>query len=85
MTDHASVMVYSNAQISPAFCLCSTFVSCLVAIYWERAVLLTSLLLYYTKRRHSVGMFCSFHVWVLGQDVEFSCIGSRVLVFHLLL
>ena len=52
-----------------------------MAICWESAVLLDFSLCCFILCR----LVCSFPVWCLGQDVEFDCIGSWTLPFHLLI
>ena len=49
-----------------------------MAICWERAVLLAFRLCCSASCRPNC--FCPFHVWYLGQDMEFDCIGRFLLV-----
>ena len=53
-----------------------------MVICWERAVFLAFRLWCFTLCR--LNCLCSLPVWCLGQDVEFDCIGSWLLRFHLL-
>ena len=50
-------------------------------ISWERADFLAFSTYAVVCRLKSV---CFFPIWCLGQDVEFDCINSRSLHFHLL-
>ena len=46
-----------------------------MAIYWDKAVLLSFRLCCFSLCR--LNCLCSFPTFFLGQDVEFDCVGSR--------
>ena len=83
----ASVVVYSNCQCSSAFYLSLTYCSIYLRqpcshLLGKSCPLGISLMLFLFYCRFNCR--CRIHIWCLGQDVEFDCIGSWSLPFYLL-